>query len=555
MKKTSKIFLLIFALVLMTAFSAACADDEHTHTYGTPEWTWNGFEATVKFTCTEDSSHTETVTATITNAVTKEALCKDGERTYTATVTFDGQTYTATKTETIPATGVHAYGDDNVCTTCNTAHPCTSLLTFTLINNDTEYEVSIDLYPYPWSMYTNVCIPAIYNGKPVTSIAEQGFYGENGGASITSIIIPSSITNIGYRAFRNCHKLVEIYNLSPHITVTKGSTDNGYLGYYARDIYTSLDAKSNLSIDENGYILYDDGTDRYLMGYMGTDTVLNLPENINGQNYEIYTHFGCYNSTYTSLIIPGSVTNIGESAFEESKGLTSVIIKNGVKTISESAFVQCYNITSITIPSSIISIGDDAFSKCVKLIEIYDLSPNITVSKGSSENGMLGYYALDVHTTAEATSHLNTDSNGYVLYDNGTDRYLVGYMGSETELTLPANINGQSYEINQYAFYYDNKITSVNISEGATSIGSYAFYYCPELTSVTIPSSVTEIGEAAFADSYELTSITFADTSTWYYTSTENHNYTGGTEINVTNTATNATNLTSTYSNYRWYKV
>lgn len=65
---------------------------------------------------------------------------------------------------------------------------------------------------------------------------------------------------------------------------------------------------------------------------------------------------------------------------------------------------------------------------------------------------------------------------------------------------------------------------------------------------------MTSIGESAFGYCYKLTSVTFTDTSTWYYTSSSD--YTGGTEIDVTDTATNATNLTSTFSYYSkyWYK-
>ncbi len=82
------------------------------HAYGTPVWKWNDdFTASATFTCGNDTSHVETVNATVTNEVTTEATCEvDGVRTYTAKVTFEGKDYTDTKTETLPATG-HAYGE------------------------------------------------------------------------------------------------------------------------------------------------------------------------------------------------------------------------------------------------------------------------------------------------------------------------------------------------------------------------------------------------------------------------------------------------------------
>jgi len=82
------------------------------HAYGTPVWKWNDdFTASATFTCGNDTSHVKTVNATVTNEVTTEATCEtDGVRTYTAKVTFEGEEYTDTKTETLPATG-HAYGE------------------------------------------------------------------------------------------------------------------------------------------------------------------------------------------------------------------------------------------------------------------------------------------------------------------------------------------------------------------------------------------------------------------------------------------------------------
>ena len=76
------------------------------HTYGAPVWKWNDdFTVTATFTCGNDDSHVENVTATVTNAVTTAATCEaDGVRTYTAKVTFEGKEYTDTKTEVIPAT-------------------------------------------------------------------------------------------------------------------------------------------------------------------------------------------------------------------------------------------------------------------------------------------------------------------------------------------------------------------------------------------------------------------------------------------------------------------
>lgn len=72
----------------------------HDYDYENLVWTWNGTTgATAKAPCTHDNTHFDEATAAITSKVTKEATEEEeGEITYTATVTLNGQTYTDTKT-------------------------------------------------------------------------------------------------------------------------------------------------------------------------------------------------------------------------------------------------------------------------------------------------------------------------------------------------------------------------------------------------------------------------------------------------------------------------
>ena len=96
---------------------------EESHNYGEPTWSWNNdFTASAVFTCTDDDGHTQTVPATVTNEVTTEPTCdKEGLRTYTAKVTFEGKDYTDTKTEPVPAKGHTLTAVEAVPATCETA--------------------------------------------------------------------------------------------------------------------------------------------------------------------------------------------------------------------------------------------------------------------------------------------------------------------------------------------------------------------------------------------------------------------------------------------------
>ena len=94
------------------------------HEWSGPNWSWNGTKATAKFTCKNDASHTQTVTATVTSTVKTDPTCtKNGVTEYTATAKHDGTTYTATKNVAdIPATG-HDWGEDGHCTICDAVKP------------------------------------------------------------------------------------------------------------------------------------------------------------------------------------------------------------------------------------------------------------------------------------------------------------------------------------------------------------------------------------------------------------------------------------------------
>ncbi|MBM6808385.1 hypothetical protein [Faecalicoccus pleomorphus] len=79
------------------------------HAYGEPTWEWskNGQSATATFICDNDENHQKSKEASITSTVKEEPTCtEDGITVYTATVEFNGQTYTDTKEiADLPATG------------------------------------------------------------------------------------------------------------------------------------------------------------------------------------------------------------------------------------------------------------------------------------------------------------------------------------------------------------------------------------------------------------------------------------------------------------------
>ena len=85
---------------------------------------------------------------------------------------------------------------------------------------------------------------------------------------------------------------------------------------------------------------------------------------------------GC--RSLTSLVIPDSVTNIGDYAFWGCSDLADIVIHDGVTSIGDYAFEGCESLRSVVIPDGVTSIGDYVFSGCRSLTDI--VIPNSVTS-------------------------------------------------------------------------------------------------------------------------------------------------------------------------------
>ncbi len=365
----------------------------------------------------------------------------------------------------------------------------------------------------------------------LTHIGNYAFYNLDG---FREIRIPASVKSIGEEAFFYCPKLTEIWNLSA-LPIKAGERQaNGDIGCYAVEVYTSLDAPSRIDHTNDGYLFYQNGNTVYLMGYTGDAERLVLPNSYRGQSYSIYQN-AFSSSDVESVIIPAGVTEIGNGAFLGCDDLTSLTVSDGVERIGGSAFAGCSGLTSLTVPASVRSIGNSAFSscygltsvtvaknsrleeigqgafnQCIKLLEIWNYS-GLTMTSGSDANGMIAQYAQAVHTSSEDAPLVRTANDGYIFYENGDTVYLLGYAGDEERLILPSRYHEKQYAIYQYAFYGNDDLTSVTVSDGVTEIGELAFYKCSDLESVAVSESVVGIAMGAFGECKELERVTFAE--------------------------------------------
>ena len=176
-----------------------------------------------------------------------------------------------------------------------------------------------------------------------------GNYAFSDCSGLTSLILPSNVTSIGYSAFYGCIRLTSL-------TLPSSVTSIGSSAFYGCSGLTSLILPSSVtSIGSSAFY-----------GCSGL-TSLTLPSSVTSIGSSAFE--ACYG--LFSLTLPSSVTEIGESAFRGCRSLASLTLPSSVTEIGESAFEGCIRLASLTLPSSVTSIGKSAFEGCSGLTSIY----------------------------------------------------------------------------------------------------------------------------------------------------------------------------------------
>ena len=248
------------------------------------------------------------------------------------------------------------------------------------------------------------------------------------------------------------------------------------------------------------------GNNARIIGYEGNATNIVIADNYNGKPViEICANAFKNNSIVEIVVIPDSVTTIGNSAFSGCTNLTNVIIGNSVNKIDSMAFHNCTSLTNITIPDNVTTIGSFSFCNCTSLTNITIPDNVTTIGNSAFENCPL----TNVICPTFSISHLpkNNLENIIISSGNTIDKNTFSGCDNLTSVTIGDSVTS----IGTSAFSNCDNLTSVTIGDSVTFIGNSAFSGCNKLTSVTIPDSITTIDARAFEHCTNLTNVTIPD--------------------------------------------
>lgn len=306
---------------------------------------------------------------------------------------------------------------NGVCSVCNYTPKVTDGLSYTLINNGTEYEVKRGSCTEHF-----IRIPSTYNGKPVTKIGHGGFAKKD----ISTISIPNTVTEIDDYAFENVNGMdINFGKFSRLKKIGRCAFDNAGLSFFTLPRYvTDIDY---MAFSMNKYLTFNFGDNKSLKtigelafsycdrigefvipesvesigknAFSGCDNIkFNIDDNFKyigtktNPHYYLYAHVDGYVDQCTinsscvyigyngfralrslkSLTIPASVKRLPDFAFSDCDSLTKVYFEDNssLKELPKAVFYECEKLEEITLPSSIDTIPTSAFYRCKALKSI-----------------------------------------------------------------------------------------------------------------------------------------------------------------------------------------
>lgn len=186
-----------------------------------------------------------------------------------------------------------------------------------------------------------IVIPSTHERKPVVSIEDEAFLG----ASISSVVIPSSVERIGSRAFESCENLRKVELNEGLIEIL----DSAFLSCYQLETVTIPS-----TVDKIGSMAF---------GYCTAMTKLLIGENVRTIESSAFSH--C--RSLVTVKVPDSVESLGENVFFACEGLRSVALSKYIEVVPARTFSGCVSLQDVELRGRVRIVDVDAFRDCKQL--------------------------------------------------------------------------------------------------------------------------------------------------------------------------------------------
>lgn len=197
------------------------------------------------------------------------------------------------------------------------------------------------------------------------------------------------------------------------------------------------------------------------------------------------------------LIFDAPLTDISY-AFFNIENLVSVNLPGTLTKIGDRAFEYCISLKEIVIPNEVTEIGVSAFEGCGKKTDFEEIKPSMSTGlERVMLNAKLEKIGNSAFENCINLSQINCPSSLASIGNNA-------FAGCKSLRTITfSNLE----MLGEYAFWNCHNLNCVNLNEGLTNIPKYAFCICDINVPLSIPSTVTGIGEKAFEQNVNMPSL------------------------------------------------
>jgi hypothetical protein len=325
---------------------------------------------------------------------------------------------------------------------------------------------------------------------PADAIPEFAFYNPQtsyGKFKLQSIKLPKNIKSIRDFAFNHC-------GLSGTLEIPASVKDT-----IGKSAFSFCDGITDVKLSAAKYI-----GESAFQGCTNLTGTLTIPDSV----FTIKAWAFAFCNSLSAVVLPATVSQIGNSAFNSCSGLFTVApanesfsavdgvlfnvdqttlvqfpvgktgsytVPSTVGDIGQYAFANCNELTSVSIPAATYAIEDYAFSGCSSLAGAFPISSGISYI---GQNAFVDCQGITSFAVAPDNSLFSFSSGVLIDLSQFTIKRCV--TSKSGVYIIPSDI----MFIDNSAFSDCTNLTSVTLPEGILSIGHRAFYNCSGLRSI-----------------------------------------------------------------------